>query len=155
AMEDCLVAAQADPAVLTPSRIDTLLRGGDLLSRIAQNAPSAESGRVAVGDADIEAFLHDLAAQADLEASPSSAAGAAPSAASAEAHPIPPDAASSAQRTETAEPVKTEDADRVLRVGADHLTRLLGLAGEAVVASRWLEGFTTDLFRLKRIHGDL
>ena len=35
-------------------------------------------------------------------------------------------------------------ADRVLRVTAENLDRLMALAGEALVASRWLSSFATD-----------
>lgn len=49
----------------------------------------------------------------------------------------------------------TELSDRVLRVTAEHLNRLLGLAGESLVESRWLSPFTDSLLRLKRHHYDL
>src|SRR5579871_1293219 len=67
AMEDCLVAAQADSAILTQGRIDMLLRGVDLLARIANESPSIESPSIksdsaTVGDADVETFLRDLSA---------------------------------------------------------------------------------------------
>jgi two-component system sensor histidine kinase and response regulator WspE len=44
-----------------------------------------------------------------------------------------------------------ELGDRVLRVTAEHLNRLLGLAGESLVESRWLKPFSESLFRLKRL----
>ena len=41
-----------------------------------------------------------------------------------------------------------------MRVTADNLNRLLALAGESVVASRWVDTFATELLRLKRLqHG--
>jgi two-component system, chemotaxis family, sensor histidine kinase and response regulator WspE len=46
-------------------------------------------------------------------------------------------------------------ADRVLRLTAENLNRLLGLAGESLVESRWLRPFTDSLQRLKRMHSDL
>jgi len=42
-----------------------------------------------------------------------------------------------------------------VRVGAEHLNRLLGLAGESLVASRWVSTFGVQLGRLKRAHGEL
>ena len=42
--------------------------------------------------------------------------------------------------------------DRVLRVTVDNLNRLLGLAGESLVESRWLKPFGQSLLRLKRLH---
>ena len=44
---------------------------------------------------------------------------------------------------------------RVLRVTADSLNRLLGLAGEALVESRWLPPYTDALLRTRRRQGHL
>jgi two-component system sensor histidine kinase and response regulator WspE len=43
-------------------------------------------------------------------------------------------------------------SERVLRVTADNLNRLLGLSGESLVESRWLKSFTKSLLRLKMLH---
>ena len=45
--------------------------------------------------------------------------------------------------------------DRVLHLTAENLNRLLGLAGEALVESRWLRPFAESLHRLKRMQTDL
>jgi two-component system sensor histidine kinase and response regulator WspE len=154
AMEDCLVAAQADSVLLTPQRIDVLLRGVDLLSRLATESPSAESGQVVIGDAEVEVFLQALSGEESSEVPPPAGPANLRLVVADEPTSLAFDAESSIHLLEPAEPTKTEDTDRVLRVGADHLTRLLGLAGESVVASRWLDGFTADCFRLKQMHGD-
>ena len=45
----------------------------------------------------------------------------------------------------------TNDAsERVVRLTAENLNRLLGLAGESLVESRWLRPFADSLQRLKR-----
>src|SRR5205085_12275899 len=44
---------------------------------------------------------------------------------------------------------------RVVRVAAENLNRLLGLAGESLVESRWLRPFADSLQRLKRQHCEL
>src|SRR5262249_40616981 len=41
-----------------------------------------------------------------------------------------------------------------LRVTAEGLNRLLGLAGESLIESRWIKPFAESLLRLKRIHSD-
>src|SRR6185295_7293443 len=46
-------------------------------------------------------------------------------------------------------------ADRVLRVTAENLNRLLSLAGESLVESRWVKPFAAALLRLKRQHHQL
>ncbi|MDP1879497.1 MAG: hybrid sensor histidine kinase/response regulator [Parachlamydiaceae bacterium] len=45
--------------------------------------------------------------------------------------------------------------ERVLRVSAKNLNRLMGLAGESLVESRWLYPFEEELLKLKKIHGRL
>ena len=44
---------------------------------------------------------------------------------------------------------------RAARVSADNLNRLLGLAGESLVESRWLKPFAASLLRLKRLQHEL
>ena len=46
-------------------------------------------------------------------------------------------------------------SDRVLRVSAENLNRLLSLAGESLVESRWVKPFAESLLRLKRLQHDL
>ena len=48
-----------------------------------------------------------------------------------------------------------EDPDRVVRITAQSLNRLLGLAGESLVESRWLRPFADSLQRLKRHQTEL
>jgi two-component system sensor histidine kinase and response regulator WspE len=45
-----------------------------------------------------------------------------------------------------------DGSDRVLRVTAESLNRLLGLASESLVESRWVKPFADSLLRLKRLH---
>lgn len=47
------------------------------------------------------------------------------------------------------------DGERTVRVTAGKIERLMGLAGEVVVGSRWLPPFSESLFLLKRGHGEL
>jgi two-component system, chemotaxis family, sensor histidine kinase and response regulator WspE len=86
----------------------------------------------------------------------------APQAAAAPAVPAPQGAAASpgARSRAAAAPAQPpaaagfedpEIGDRVLRVTAEHLNRLLGLAGESLVESRRLKPFSQSLFRLKRL----
>lgn len=48
-----------------------------------------------------------------------------------------------------------EYSERVLRVRAEHVNRMLGLAGESLVESRWLRPFGESLLRLKELHAGL
>src|ERR1051325_8065036 len=51
--------------------------------------------------------------------------------------------------------LRKDEPERVVRLTADSLNRLLGLAGESLVESRWLRPFAESLQRLKRQHADL
>ena len=50
---------------------------------------------------------------------------------------------------------KEEVSERVVRLNAENLNRLLGLAGESLVESRWLRPFAHSLERLKRQQGEV
>ena len=63
---------------------------------------------------------------------------------------MPPEAYSKAVATR-----RHEDPERVVRLTAENLNRLLGLAGEALVESRWLHPFADSLQRLKRHQTEL
>jgi two-component system sensor histidine kinase and response regulator WspE len=52
-------------------------------------------------------------------------------------------------------PVPPEPADRVVRVSADSLTRLVGLAGESLVETRQLRPFVDSLLQLRATDVDL
>lgn len=120
-MEDAFVSAQKGEVVLGSSAIDRLLRGVDLLSRLA----SAESPAEMQGE--VEAFV---AGAAELDKT-----SAAPVVAAPAAEPAAPTA-------------KTEDDSRSLRVAAESLDQLLGSAGESLVASRRIRSFSNDFWRL-------
>lgn len=142
AMEDVFVAAQRGELALTRGYVDGLLAGVDLLARIAKTA-EPELGRwenEAAGE--IDAFL---AALACAGATPLEPPAVEPAPAPVASEPAAPATSGEAPRSEP----------RVLRVGADNLNRLLGLASESLVESRWLRPFGTNLARLKRLQRDL
>jgi len=143
AMEDCLVAAQQGRLTLDQARIDLLLRGVDLLTRISQT-PEIEAAKWTVEKkAEIDGFIDALADGPD-EAGTSLE---------------PPRDEANADAADVSAPVATADggetSDRVLRVTAANLNHLLGLASESLVESRWLKPFAESLLRLKRMHYDL
>ncbi|MEA3212201.1 MAG: two-component system, chemotaxis family, sensor histidine kinase and response regulator WspE [Chthoniobacter sp.] len=152
-LEDCFVAAQRGQITLPQERIDILLHGVDLLSRIAQ-APEEEISRWNTAHrAEIDAFLKALTAS--LAEKPASApitvpTGSAPPESAPEPAPTPAAGAPTLARASAASKA-SDAASRALRVTAENLNRLLGLAGESVVASRWVDTFAVELLRLKRL----
>ena len=148
AMEDCFVGAQRGALTLQRGHIDWLLRGVDLLTRIAATPASEISRWSEEGSAEAGAFAAEL--QALLKAPV--AGGGEPVANTLPAVSVQ---ASSAPALVMDKAVGADGGGRVLRVTAENLDRLMGLAGESLVESRWLKPFATSLLRLKRLHQDV
>lgn len=225
AMEDCFVAAQVGTVRLRQGHIDVLLRGVDLLSRIASTAEAdvgswsgerqaeigdflaaltaviLEGGDVSEGGAPVRGEMGEAVSTPVAEVAAvtggevivegetvvegEAAAAAGGEAVVARAEPVAARGDTVAARVEpvagrgrtvaaaggepvargqaVAARVETEApaagaadeqtrADRVLRVTAANLNRLLGLAGETLVESRWLKPYSESMLRLKRSH---
>ena len=148
AMEDCLVAAQRGRITVQQGQIDLLLRGADLLTRIAKTPEADLDQWSGENPAEVSKFLEALSAA--IKDGNGAAADDDPL---LEAAPVAPAMPSMQQRD--LEPTAAEGPDRVLRVTAENLNRLLGLAGESLVQSRWLKPFAESLLRLKRLHYNL
>lgn len=159
AMEDCFVAAQNGKLSLHQGRIDVLLCGVDLLTRISET-PEAEaddwmgSKRVEITDF-IDALKNASEGRQPASSEPDEPAPATETVTASEstnAETKPPEAPA---KSESAPTAKEENSDRALRVTAENLDRLLGLASESLVGSRWLKPFGDSLERLKRLHHEL
>ncbi|MHB9470933.1 hybrid sensor histidine kinase/response regulator [Mesorhizobium sp. W050] len=150
AMEDCLVAAQRGHLRVRREHIDALLQGSDLLKLIASGS-SSESA-----NSEVETFLAKFEGLSLPQAKPGPQDFAADFAT--------PDHAqeqlattSSANLLVGAVPQAhgSISSDRMVRVTADSLNRLLGLAGESLMEARRLRPFADGLLRLKRLQSDL
>ncbi len=146
-MEDCFVAAQQGRLALGQAQIDALLRGVDWLAGVAKHDETSLHRWQADYGADCSAWLDTLRGFLSLPdpvtASQLEAASAAEVAGPQAVQGMPAVAA------------RPEEEDRVLHLTAENLNRLLGLAGEALVESRWLRPFAGALQRLKRMQSDL
>jgi two-component system sensor histidine kinase and response regulator WspE len=140
AMEDCFCGAQRQDTKLRKNEIDVLLRGVDLLGAIARTPEAEIAASGAQRRDEVDAFLASVATITQAPASGT-------------------DTASDAAPLQRDEPgvsaVADEHTDRVLRVTAEHLNRLLGLAGEARVGTRWLKPFAQSLLRVRRMQHDV
>jgi two-component system sensor histidine kinase and response regulator WspE len=150
AMEDCFVAAQQQRLTLTREHIDALLRGVDWLTELSrQNEPDVVTWESQRGDK-LQTWLERIRRLIP-------GADAAPT---AEVQLGTPELKSdtsllkAAEISVPAEP-QTEPVDRVLRLTAENLNRLLALAGESLVESRWLRQFSESLQRLKRMQSQM
>jgi two-component system sensor histidine kinase and response regulator WspE len=156
AMEDCFVAAQKGAIVLHADAVDCLLEGVDVFQRIAQT-PEADAGIWSNAQAPVvEKLLHGLGAitrgerlvVAEPVVEPVAVGPVRPVRPVGQAAPVP--APTPTPPAAPAAPAPTESSERVLRVTATNLNRLLGLAGESLVESRWLTPYAASLLRLKR-----
>ncbi|WP_261357716.1 hybrid sensor histidine kinase/response regulator [Aquisphaera insulae] len=176
AMEDCLVAAQKGAITLSPPDIDVLLRGVDFLSQISKVAePEIEPWQAArAGEVEtLAAELAKIEQGMSAEPVPPSAPAPAPEPIAPalkpepEPEPAPPAPPPVVEATPVSAPApapapapkpspapspaaaQAEPADRVVRVTAESLTRLMGLAGESLVQTRRLRPFVDSLLNLK------
>ncbi len=159
ALEDVFVAAGKGAFRVRPDHADLLLSAIDFLGTIAR-ADDALDGDGPWGTraddlvARVAALLHE--GPTPPTTSPPPAPAAAP--------PEPPTPQPAAEPTSAATsgveagrtPAKPLDAgDRVVRVSADSLTRLVGLAGEALVEARQLRPFVDAILQVRAAEVDL
>jgi two-component system sensor histidine kinase and response regulator WspE len=157
ALEDCFVAAGVGTLRVGPEHVDALLEGIDFLSAIATAddalAPDGPWSRRADT---VVARLTSLGSS--TAPAPALIPAAAPpplvldTAVAVPGHAValPPDPVTIAASETMLEPV-----DRVVRVSADSLTRLVGLAGESLVETRQLRPFVDSLLSLRAAQVDL
>ncbi len=138
AMEDCLVEAREGRLRLQAADIDALLMGADLLQRVA--TPGAELG------SEIDALV------ARLSNAPHAPPAVAPAAKPADFLPPMPavDEAPAPAPQRRSSDAGLGEGERVLRVTADTLNKLLGLSSETLVESHWIGPFGASMLRLKR-----
>ncbi|WP_075258863.1 hybrid sensor histidine kinase/response regulator [Herbaspirillum camelliae] len=161
-LEDCFVLAQQGRLLLQKKHIDVLLRGADLLARIAAPPDGDEAWADHAGSAEVQAFLVALPnVMSGGEAAPWPAPASTSAPAPAAAEPV---VAAAAQliEPEPAEPapvpaapaagvhLPNASAARAVRVSAESMDRLLGLTGESLVESRQLKPFSATMLRMKR-----
>ncbi|WP_233833035.1 hybrid sensor histidine kinase/response regulator [Paraburkholderia sp. ZP32-5] len=159
AVSECVAALHAHMAGVTPHRSGA---GGAASvpaiepRAVREAAPTRDHANVRaapVHDATFDQLANALRAEA--ASSPATQAAATTSTlspASATAPPSPPHSAAPASATASAQ--SPTEPDRMLRVRADNLDRLLSLSGESLVESRWLKPFAQSMLRVKRVQRD-
>jgi two-component system, chemotaxis family, sensor histidine kinase and response regulator WspE len=142
ALEDRLVAVRERQEVVAPEEVDVHLRVVDLFNQLAASTSSTDAlaGWHASHGPAIDALIAELAALASggarrpVAPSPPPAATAVPAPA-----PAPPPVPVAVP------PAAPKAAERVVRVAATNIERLLGLAGESLVETRQLHPFVDSL----------
>ncbi|MFJ3046340.1 hybrid sensor histidine kinase/response regulator [Herbaspirillum chlorophenolicum] len=147
-LEDCFVLAQQGKLVLGRQHIDVLLRGADLLARIANPPDGDEAWADHAGSAEVAAFMNTLALVMSGGELPSPPAQAVVPEQPAAPQPV---AAPVADVREPSGGSMAPGAVRAVRVSAENLDRLLSLSGESLVESRRLKPFSAGMLRMKRM----
>ncbi len=158
-MEDCFVAVQKQQIPLDEELIDLLLQGVDVFTKLSK-VPQAtvlgwlkhEKPRILKIQENLQSTLGGLKHTPKAEISPTEPEVLAPPKPVAVELIIEKPASESSPVTELKKEVSIE---RVLRVTAQNLNRLMGLAGESLVESRWLQPFSNSLLKLKKEHNEL
>ena len=157
AMEDCFVAAQHGKIKLRQDEIDVLFQGVDLLLHISRRSGSEMAQWEAENAGRIQNFLAALKKITHAENRATEPAAVAES--SANSVTVTAIAEVSAKPVKPESPLlpvrKKEGSERMLRLTAENLNRLLGLAGESLVESRWLHPFADSMLRLKRLQSEV
>ena len=167
--EDVFVAAGKGTFRVQPRHADRLLGGVDFLSSISKADDALEP--TSDWAARAEQLVAELTTMLAEQESPVPAAAEAPAAKVVALIPSgPPQTATPATPQTVSQPLPLplpsaavpaapprggEQADRVVRVSADSLTRLVGLAGESLVETRQLRPFVDALLQLRASDVDL
>jgi two-component system sensor histidine kinase and response regulator WspE len=162
-LEECFVAAQRRKIELTSSHIDLFLKAVDVIVKIAhldeeetkqwlaQNQPVIATlkenlGSVLSGELSVPASgaaeMPLVSAEAPATAAPEKPENRAP---------ISDKAESPVSKSKVAE----SGVERVIRINADRLTRIMGLSSEMLVESGRLRPLTDSMVLLKRRHVEL
>jgi len=161
-MEDCFVEVQKGRVQLGRAEIDAMLRGVDLLSQVSRLQEAEVPAWTSAHAGEVSDFARVLAEAQSGVRTEKVAVSPVPAPAAPVAKVVAPAPAPAvvAATVSTTSPVPgagggAEPMDRVLRVTAEKLNRLLGLAGESLVESRRLQPFNRSLLRLKRVQQEL
>lgn len=151
AIEELLFAFRDHPGAIEESATDLLLVGVDLLQSLASTTPEEISRWLVEKKQMLQETTRALQERIHAVESPAQHDVAI----SAPAAETPLAKETALRRLQEARLTRVSQRDRVLRLNADYLTRLMGLAGELLVESRWLQPFADELLQLKKAQYDL
>ncbi len=153
-MEDWLVRAQSGEVKITPQRTDDLLHAVDMLTRIAQVGENEIKQWDAEHESEVATCIARLQSDEPDNAPLKQALPvAAPPTPEVIQQAVPAGEAPAAPTAPDRHPLA--ETNRALRISSENLNHLLGLAGEALLASRWMATFAVDLIQLKRLQQDV
>jgi two-component system sensor histidine kinase and response regulator WspE len=148
-MEDIFIAAQDGVLALSPEHIDALFTAADLVRDLIKHDESAIPSWFEENAATIATLADQLRRMAGDAAAPTPASRPDKKAhKTAATAPPGKEKLPTEQRRQRPQPIS--NSDRHLRVSAQGMSRILALASEAMIESRWLPQITSSIGRLKR-----
>ena len=172
-MEDCFVAAQKHTVTLEAEQVDVLLHGADLLLNISQAEAeelnqwlSEHDEEIATTRAAISAILTPGAAPVPTVRTPATPQqvdiverqvttrdaeileNGSPRQPQPTAKELAKTTSSQMALNQSVEPAAS--AERIVRVSAENLNRIMGLAGESLIEANWLQPFADSLTVLRK-----
>ncbi len=157
-LEDYFVAAQRKPSIPDRGDIDLLLAGVDLLAQPGKLPKGDLESWVRERNQEMAGLLQRLRALLGKPGVPATREASVPNRADQPPPPArkPRDSVTPKRHFPPEHPARRADnEERVLRLAPESLNRLLGLAGESLVESRWLRPFSESLQQLKAHHTEL
>ncbi len=152
ALEDCFVAAQEGRLLLTGEMLEGLLRGADQLAPLAK----LQAAEMATWLSEHGAKMRETAVALRALLQQGTAAGQGPQPRVEPSTVVaPPEPSQATTPLPSSALSRTVDKTRPVRVTAENLNRLLGLADESAVEARWLQPFAASLLRLERSQREL
>jgi two-component system sensor histidine kinase and response regulator WspE len=145
AIEDCFVAVQKNNLILLAEHIDILLQSVDLLAKVV-TVPQNQLWTWLESERSIFSEIMTQITDQILHKNNQQTA-AKESLKEPDSRDVPAQKHVALQSKNRTEPL----SNRVLRVTAQNLNRLMGLAGESLVESRWLQPFSTSLLKTKKM----
>jgi two-component system sensor histidine kinase and response regulator WspE len=161
AMENIFLSAKNKKILLEKRDIDNLMKSTGFLKTIAKISTTDSETWFTEHHSEIDELIKDLAV-IDTTKQPLKTHLTQREPATTDKSPeFPPSAADPVQKKETPQKSKKTDINkparrkddkegiRAIRVSAQNMEKIMGLAGESLIESRWLPTFSKDLLQLK------
>lgn len=148
AMEDVFVMAQRNQITLEKDKIDQLLRSIDCLAAMARVKVSEIQSWLKEQLPMIESLAKEISSVENLLPKNKPELTQSPLFQTVQ---TPTSSQEGGKKEGETLPQVIKDFDKVLRISAENLNRMMGLAGESLIESRWLNPFVEDLRKIKRL----
>ncbi len=154
-LEDCFVAAKKDPSIVAQNNMDLYLQAVDLFALLSK----VESSKLQVCMVEQQEVIEELTKkfEAIVKKAPIITQPL-----MVPQEPKKDEALPSTQEIKEEMPLPTKltlenlhQSDRILRVTAKNLNRLMGLAGESLIESSWLHPYANSLNKYKQVQDRL